>query len=101
MIEHIVLFKWKEEIQKEEIDEILHELSQLQHKIPGIARYQVGHNFSSRSMGFHAGISSTFVDQKSLDAYTPHPEHQKVLAKLVAKTESILALDFQDINENS
>ncbi len=101
MIEHIVLFKWKESSNKEEIDAILHELSELQHKIPGIVRYQVGHNFSSRSLGYHAGISSTFIDQESLNAYSPHPEHQKVYAKLIENTDSILALDFQDINENS
>ncbi len=101
MIEHIVLFKWKESSDKEVIDAILHELSELQHKIPGIVRYHVGHNFSSRSLGYHAGISSTFVDQASLDAYSPHPEHQKVYAKLIENVESLLALDFRDINENS
>ena len=99
MIEHVVLFKWKTGVQKEEIDELLRELSDLKNKIPGIISYKTGHNLSERSQGYGAGITSTFVDKASLDAYLPHPEHQKVYTKLIQKVDSLLVVDFQDIQK--
>ena len=99
MIEHIVLFKWKADVQIEEVNELLHELSELKNKIPGIVSYKIGHNLSTRSQGYGAGITSTFIDQSSLDAYIPHPEHQKVYTKLIQKVDNLLVVDFQDIME--
>ncbi len=100
MIEHVVLFKWKSAVTSEEINDLLRELSELKNKIPGIVSFKTGLNVSERSQGFHAAITSTFVDKASLDAYGPHPEHQKIFAKLVQTTETILAIDFYDIRQS-
>ena len=95
MIEHIVLIRWKETTPSAERQRILEELQALKDKILGIVRYHVGHNVSSRSLGYHAAISSTFVDAASLQAYGPHPEHQRVATQLRDASDSILAVDFE------
>ena len=95
MVEHVVLIKWREDTPQPEKDRILQELSDLKDKILGIVSYHVGHNFSDRSQGYHAAVTSVFVDRTSLDAYVPHPEHQRIAAQLKVKAENVLVVDFQ------
>ncbi len=98
MVEHIVLITWKEDVTNETRNQILAELLTLKDKILGIVSYHVGHNFSSRSQGFDAAITSTFVDEKSLEAYSVHKEHVAIAQKLRTSTKNILALDFHHLS---
>ncbi len=97
MIEHVVLIKWKEATSQEVKDRLLHELGELKDKILGIVSYRVGHNFSERSLGYDAAVTSTFVDLPSLQAYGPHPEHQKIAKQLGENSVSILVVDFEPL----
>ncbi len=98
MVEHIVLVKWKSTVTAEERQHLLEALQSLKHTIEGIVELHVGHNFSPRSLGFDAGLVVTFVDQKSLEAYGPHPLHQEVAKRLGAAVDELLALDFHPLN---
>ncbi|HEV2456511.1 MAG TPA: Dabb family protein [Verrucomicrobiae bacterium] len=79
MIEHIVLFRWTEQATPEAIDRTMAELRKLKEKIPGIVEISSGKNFSERSKGFTHGLVFRFKDRTALDAYFPHPEHQRVV----------------------
>lgn len=98
MVEHIVLIAWKEDVSEDTQQQILTDLLTLKDKILGIVSYHVGHNFSARSQGFDAAITSTFVDEKSLEAYGIHPEHQAIAKILQASSKNILALDFHHLS---
>lgn len=94
MLEHLVLIRWKEGVDRQSQDAVLRSLLALRDKIPGIVKYELGHNVSERAQGYHAAIASTFVDAAALAAYGPHPEHQRVSAKLRDLSDSILVVDF-------
>ncbi len=94
MVEHVVLIAWKEDVPEIERQQILAALLTLKEQILGIVSYHVGHNFSTRSQGFDAAITSTFVDEGSLQAYGSHPAHLAVAERLKAAAKNILALDF-------
>jgi len=95
MIEHIVLFRWTEKATPQAIDSVMTELRKLKGKIPGIVDLSCGANFSDRAKGYTHGLVVRFTDRAALDAYGPHPEHQRVVQNFIAPIRAdILALDY-------
>ena len=96
MVEHLVLFKWKEGISAEILAEIYKALSGLKEQIPGILELSVGPNFSDRSQGFDAGLRVLFDNRASLDSYGPHPAHQAVVQSLILPNRTeLIVLDYE------
>jgi len=96
MIEHIVLFRWTEGTGQEAIDHAIAELRQLKGKIPGIVDLTCGTNFSDRAKGYTHGLVVRFKDRSALEAYGPHPEHQRVVQNFITPIRAeILALDYE------
>lgn len=83
MVIHIVLLRWTENASQEAINTVMTELLGLKDKIPGIVDVTSGANFSERSKGFTHGLVFRFKDRASLEGYLPHPEHQRVVQKLL------------------
>lgn len=83
MVIHIVLLRWNENASREAIDTVMTELRGLKDKIPGIVDVSSGTNFSERSRGFAHGLVFRFKDREALEGYLPHPEHQRVVQKLL------------------
>ena len=95
MIEHIVLFRWKEEASQEAMDSAVAELRRLKGKIAGIVDLSCGANFSDRAKGYTHGLVVRFTDRAALEAYGAHPEHQRVVQNFINPIRAdILALDF-------
>ena len=78
MIEHIVAFEFALSTTKEQKDEAIRRLKNLQQEIPGIIDIQAGHNFSMKNKGFDLGLTVRLEDKKALDEYGPHPKHEEV-----------------------
>ena len=96
MIEHIALFRWKEEASQEAIDSAVRELRGLKGKIPGIVDLSCGANFSDRAKGYTHGLVVRFTDRAALEAYGPHAEHQRVVQTFVGPIRAdILAFDYE------
>ena len=96
MVEHLVLFRWKEGADSAAIESALEGLRALEDAIPGILELTCGHNFSDRAKGFDAGLYVRFENRAALDAYGPHPAHQRVVQELLAPIrEDVIALDFE------
>jgi hypothetical protein len=83
MIAHIVLLRWTDNAAPEAIDNVMTELRLLKDKIPGIVEVTSGKNFSERSKGFTHGLIFHFKDRAALEGYMPHPEHQRVVQKIL------------------
>src|SRR3954463_11252437 len=96
MVEHILLMRWTEEASQEAIDSALSELRGLKGKIAGIVELSCGANFSERAKGYTHGLAVRFTDRAALEAYGPHPEHQRVVQNFISPIRAdILALDYE------
>jgi hypothetical protein len=96
MVEHIVLFRWTEEASQEAIDDAVAEMRKLKDKIPSIVDLSCGANFSDRAKGYTHGLVVRLADRSALEAYSPHPEHQRVLQHFINPIRAdILALDYE------
>lgn len=93
-VEHIVWLKFKPGVTSERIAEHLANLQSLTDRVPGIAGFRIGENFTDRADGYTHGFIVTFRSRKELEAYLPHPEHQAVAKPLVADAQ-VLAMDFE------
>lgn len=96
MVEHILLLRWNEQASPEAIEGALAELRRLKDKIPGIVDCSAGPNFSDRARGYSHGVVMRFTDRGALQAYQPHPEHQRVVREHIAPIRAeVLALDYE------
>jgi hypothetical protein len=96
MVEHILLMRWTDEASKETIENVLAELRALKNKIAGIVDLSCGANFSERAKGYTHGLIIRFADRAALEAYYPHPEHQRVVQNFINPIRAdTLILDYE------
>lgn len=94
MLKHIVFMKFKPGVQESEIADMERGLAALPGKINEIREYVFGRDIirSERSCDF--ALVSAFDDMEALQRYQVHPDHQAVVARVKAVSDSILAVDF-------
>jgi ABC-type glycerol-3-phosphate transport system substrate-binding protein len=92
MVEHVVLFKFKEETTKDQLIEVCEKFKSLKDKVPGLIDAQAGLNFSINNKGFQVLLSAKLDDIEALDFYLSHPAHQEVasLSREVGRLDSIV-----------
>lgn len=95
MFIHMFAFRWKPGVTEEQKQNVVTEIRKLQGQIPGLLETSVGLNVSPRGQGYELGGVMKFSDQAALDAYGPHPVHQKLLSWLIPLIEPI-EVDFDD-----
>jgi hypothetical protein len=94
MFIHMFAFRWKPGVTDEQKQSVINEIRKLQGQIPGLMETWVGTNISPRGQGYELGGVMKFADKASLDAYGPHPVHQKLLSWLVPLIEPV-EVDFE------
>lgn len=95
MFIHMFAFRWKPGVTDEQKQDVITEIRKLQGQIPGLLETSVGVNVSPRGQGYELGGVMKFSDRAALDAYGPHPAHQKLLTWLIPMIEP-LEVDFDD-----
>mgnify|MGYP000406891216 CR=1 FL=1 len=95
MVEHIVLFKPREGVTEEQVNGFIERLKGLKDRIDGIVDLQAGKTFTDRSQGYTIGLTVRFTGRAALEAYGPHPEHQKVVAAAREIAADLIAVDFE------
>lgn len=95
-VRHVVLFKFKDDVQKEKVDEIVAAFGDLKNQISEISEYEAGTNVSPENLeqGFTHCFLVTFKTIADRDAYLPHPAHKKFVELLDGKIEKVLVFDF-------
>ena len=84
------------EAKPEAIDKAMADLRSLKNKIPGIVDLSCGANFSDRAKSYTHGLFVRFTDRAALQAYVPHPEHQRVVQNVINPIcADVLALDYE------
>ena len=94
MVIHTFGFRWKPGVTAAQIAESSRIIRARQGQIPGLLNTWVGENISPHSQGYEFGGVMQFSDQASLEVYTAHPAHQKVLEFLRPLIEAI-EIDFE------
>ncbi|KDO27888.1 hypothetical protein SPRG_07160 [Saprolegnia parasitica CBS 223.65] len=95
-MEHVVLFKWKEDASEAAIADIGAGLVAMRDKIPGVVDLAYGQDFTiNRAKGFTHMLIVRLTGRDMLPGYAEHPEHQKVLVKIREIAADIMAMDFE------
>jgi len=92
---HLVCWKYKAETDQSTRDEHINRLRALKGVITEIVDFEVGSDVLHLERSFDTGLYSRFTDRAGLDAYTVHPEHQKVAAMGKEIAEKVVSVDFE------
>jgi hypothetical protein len=95
-LRHVVLFKFKPDATKEQIQEVVAGFQALPRKIDGITAFEWGTDVSPEKLadGFTHCFIVTFKDGNSRDAYLPHQAHKDFVAIALPRVEKVLVVDF-------
>ncbi len=96
-IQHLVLLKFKPEINQEKIQYLFDRLAELQQLISGIDRFSGGKYSSLEGLnkGYTHGFTMTFVSVDARDSYLPHPEHEKFKEEIFPCLEDFVIFDYE------
>lgn len=96
MLTHIVIWKYRPEIDAAAREEHIALLRRLPSVIPVIESFSVGSDVLKLPRSYDTGLVAVFRDRTALEAYTVHPEHIKVadFGRLIS--EHVASVDFDD-----
>lgn len=95
MITHIVCWKYEPEITEDQRAEHIARLRRLPTFIQDIESFSVGPDVLHLERSFDTGLVAVYRDLAALDAYTNHPEHQKVAAIGKEIARQVVSVDFE------
>lgn len=96
MLTHIVIWKYREDIEQFARQEHVNLLRKLKDIIPEVQSLAVGFDTLFLPRSYDTGLVATFADRAALDAYTVHPEHVKVAEFGRSISEHVASVDFSD-----
>ena len=96
MLTHIVIWKYKPDVEQFAREEHVRLLGNLRKLIPEIRSLVVGFDILRLPRSYDSGLVAVFDDQAALDAYTVHPEHVKVALFGRQISEHVASVDFTD-----
>jgi hypothetical protein len=104
MYEHLVVFKFNNNLTPAKQQELLDQLLAFRGSIPGIMDMSAGINVTEETENIHGytlGLRVTFDDLASLRLYGPHPLHQKFVKSLDGILESVVVVDYPKVNHHT
>jgi lysophospholipase L1-like esterase len=95
-LRHIVLFKFKADLNADQVTQAVAEFAKLKDKIDSVVDIEYGENISveNLSQGFTHCFTVTFQDVASRDAYLTHPAHTQFVEFLEGKLDQVLVVDY-------
>lgn len=96
LLRHIVLFKFKKDAAKEQVDKVVKAFRDLPGKIDAIHDFEAGIDVSieNKSKGFTHGFVVTFRNEADRAIYLPHPEHQEFVKLVGPVVEDVIVFDY-------
>ena len=91
MIKHVVLFKFKPDVNEEKFRDVEKGLAELPGKIPEIKAYEFGLDVVRSERSYDFVLVSEFEDLDALKTYQTHPAHLAVLEILKPFCAEIIA----------
>ena len=96
MLTHIVVWKYRADIEQAVRDEHVALLRRLPSVIPEIVGFHLGFDVVHLPRSYDTGLVATFRDRAGLDAYTVHPEHIVAADFGRGISEHVVSVDFVD-----
>ena len=96
MLTHIVVWKYRADVEQAVREEHVALLRRLAAVIPEIESFSVGFDVLQLPRSYDTGLVATFRDRAALEAYTVHPEHILVADMGRRISESVVSVDFTD-----
>jgi hypothetical protein len=96
MLTHIVLWKYRSDVEPEVRDEHVALLRALSGVIKELESLAVGFDVLHLPRSFDTGLVATFKDRTALDGYTVHPDHIKVAEFGRSISAQVASVDFED-----
>ena len=96
MLTHIVVWKYRPDVEQVVREEHINRLRRLASIIPEIESFAVGADVLSLPRSYDTGLVATFRDRAALEAYTVHPEHILVADMGRNISEQVASVDFVD-----
>jgi hypothetical protein len=94
MLTHIVVWKYRADVEQVVRDEHVARLRRLALIIPRIESFNVGFDVLKLPRSYDTGLVATFIDRAALEAYTVHPEHMLVADMGRHISEHVVSVDF-------
>jgi len=96
ILRHVVLFKFKDNVTADQIDEVTLAFASLPSKIDAIVDFEWGTDVSveGKSKGFTHSFVVGFRDAAGRDEYLPHAAHQEFVKLVGPRLEDVLVFDF-------
>jgi hypothetical protein len=95
---HAFNFKFKKDVSNDEIAELMGELAALKEKIPVLKELLIGKNQAHWHRGFQYGEIAIFEKKEDLEIFDKHPQHQKLVKKIIPRLAGGNAMDFIPID---
>ena len=96
MLTHIVVWKYRADIEQAVRDEHVARLRRLASIIPEVLSLNVGFDALGLPRSYDTGLVAIFRDRAALEAYTVHPEHILVADMGRNISEHVASVDFVD-----
>ncbi|MCU1268118.1 MAG: stress responsive protein [Acidobacteria bacterium] len=96
MLTHIVVWKYKADIEQAIREEHVAQLRRLASIIKEVESLSVGFDVLHLARSYDTGLSAAFRDRDALQAYTVHREHVKVANFGRSISEHVVSVDFED-----
>lgn len=94
MLTHIVCWKYKPDVSDDVRNDHIAMLRALTGVIPEIVSFSVGSDILHLDRSFDTGLVAVFENEAGLEAYTVHPDHQKVAALGKEIAAQVVSVDF-------
>ncbi|HSV33381.1 MAG TPA: Dabb family protein [Pyrinomonadaceae bacterium] len=96
MLTHVVIWRYRPEVDQGSRDEHLAELRSLAGLVEGMERFAVGFDILHLARSYDTALVALFRDRAALDEYTIHPQHLRVADLGRGLSETIASVDFED-----
>ena len=96
MLTHIVVWKYRSEVEPAIREEHVTLLRSLAAQIKEVQSLSVGFDVLHLARSYNTGLVALFENRAALDAYTIHPEHVKVAEFGRRISEHVASVDFED-----
>ena len=96
MLTHIVVWKYRADVEQFAREEHVKLLRNLASIIPEVQSLSVGVDILFLPRSYDTGLVATFADRAALDAYTVHPDHVKAAEFGRSISAHVASVDFVD-----
>lgn len=96
MLTHIVVWKYRPEVEATAREEHVARLRALASLVEGLESLSVGFDMLKLPRSYHTGLVAIFRDRAALDAYTTHPQHVEAANFGRELSEHVASVDFED-----